>query len=329
MSNYISINLNLLNNKINEIIKLSDVSQTIITKNKINKNIINSDKKVNHYKYKNISFTDYDLTLFNNYNLIDINLYKKICQIDIPNYSISYYLLNTNSLNILNGLYEEGSKKINIEHNKNIFSSKIKRYSEYFGYIEFDNKKISKIIVENKLKVNDYDTAIYMPENTEESFAVNYIFHTHPKTPTIGARFIDGKLYEFPSISDILHFIEHHNFGILLGSIVIAPEGLYIIRKNTFDRNKIKIDYDVFINDIEDMLDECIEYVNYEYRHLLELTEITYDYFYMNVANNFKFINFINKHLIKYDIHIDYYARIKMHETDMWLFPDIMIPIIS
>ena len=67
----------------------------------------------------------------------------------------------------------------------------------------------------------------------------------------------NGILYEFPSISDITHFIEHHNNGKLLGSIIMAPEGIYIIRKNNFNRNPIHVDYNIMIKDLQDIFSEC------------------------------------------------------------------------
>ena len=46
------------------------------------------------------------------------------------------------------------------------------------------------------------DPLIYQPENCIEAFSVDYIFHTHPKTPWLGSRVgTNGILYEFPSIS--------------------------------------------------------------------------------------------------------------------------------
>ena len=38
-----------------------------------------------------------------------------------------------------------------------------------------------------------------------------YLFHTHPPTPKPGGRAGEGIVYEFPSIGDILHFIDHFN----------------------------------------------------------------------------------------------------------------------
>ena len=321
MANYISTNFNLLNDKINKIIKLSKVSKSTCAKN--------SKKIINVYKYKKLCFSQCEIDLLNNFNIIDIDLYKKLCSIEIPDYFISYYILNTNGLNILDGLYEEGSEKINIENSKNLFTSKVKRYSEYFGYIEFSNKKMDKVIIENNSRIDNNDSTIYMPKNTQETFKFDYIFHTHPKTPYIGSRFKQGILFEFPSVSDIVHFIDHHNLGVLLGSIVVAPEGVYIIRKNTFNRNKKRIDYDIFINEVEDAIEESKDFITYEYKDLLKLKEISYDYFYTHVANNLKFINLINKNLVKYDIYIDYYARAKLLNTNKWIFPDIMVPIIA
>ena len=57
-----------------------------------------------------------------------------------------------------------------------------------------------------------------------------YMFHTHPATPYPGARINEGILYEFPSVSDLFHLIDHHNDGITQGSMIITPEGMYIIK---------------------------------------------------------------------------------------------------
>ena len=48
--------------------------------------------------------------------------------------------------------------------------------------------------------------------------------------------------------------------------------------------------------------------------------------FFTKIANNFEFINLINKILIKYDIYIDFYPRTKL--LNYWVIPDIYLPIL-
>ena len=132
---------------------------------------------------------------------------------------------------IIDCLYEEGSYNIFTDKNKNIFNTNILRFSEHSGFIIFNNNIVDKIIVLNDYRTDDEDPTIFLPKNNIEALSVDYIFHTHPKSPELGSRLEYKLLYEFPSISDIYHFIDHHNRGILKGSLVITPEGLYIIRK--------------------------------------------------------------------------------------------------
>ena len=107
--------------------------------------------------------------------------------------------------------------------------------------------------------IDKEDPLIYQPKNCLETLKSDYIFHTHPKTPYIGSRIKNGIIYEFPSISDIIHFVDHHNNGKLLGSLVITPEGLYIIHKYYFNREKIKVDIDILIDKLYDIYHECYQ----------------------------------------------------------------------
>jgi hypothetical protein len=327
------------------------------------------------YKSKNtfIKIFEYQTHLFTMHNIIDSKFYKKICNdfeqnINITrkskenketntleinddikknilnntniNICVGWTQLSTNGLNILDGLYEIGSNQIYIEKNKNISESKISRFSEHSGFIYFEKNKISNISVITGSRVEPSDPLIFMPSNCLEALKVDYIYHTHPKTPYIGSRIKSGIVYEFPSISDIIHFVEHHNNGKLLGSIIIAPEGIYIIRKNNFDRNPIHIDYDIMVGDLEEIFMECyndsyLQYSKINYKELKVNGEIKLpdSFFYEEVSINYEYINKINKVLEKYDLFIDYYARVLFDKpknyTKKWIFDDIYIPLIN
>lgn len=373
MDNYIYINSNLILNLIYDIISLCD------EKKKINVCPI-CKKKFNHeyiweLKNKNIKIYEYQIHLFTTHNLIDSKFYKKICtgfisntdvskknknnnndkvskiNIDFKqdksndinndtNIDINWILLNTNGINILDGLYEVGSGQIYIEKNKNIFESKISRFSEHSGFIYFEKNKISTVSVITGSRVEPSDPLIFMPSNCLEALKVDYIYHTHPKTPYIGSRIKLGIVYEFPSISDIIHFIEHHNNGKLLGSIIIAPEGIYIIRKNNFDRNPIHVDYDIMVGELEEIFMECyndsyskyskINYGEFKTNREIKLPD---SFFYGEVSTNYEYINKINKVLEKYDLFIDYYARTLFDKPKIyikkWIFDDIYLPMIN
>jgi uncharacterized protein (DUF1499 family) len=325
---------------------------------KLLKFIINKSKKINKinncpycnnkfkyiyiYKKKNIliQITDMDIHFLQNHNIINTILYKQICNIKFDNFNIDWGLFGTNQINIIDGLYEIGSNQIYIEKKKNISESKIIRFSEHSGFIYFEKNKVVNINIISGSRVEQSDPLIYMPKNCLEALKVKYIFHTHPKTPYIGSRIKDGIIYEFPSISDIIHFIDHHNNGILLGSIIISPEGIYIIRKNNFNNKNITVDYDIMISNLEEIFLECYNdsynkysFIDYQKYIINKEIKLPDKIFYDNIAINYEYINKINKVLIKYDIFIDYYARIFFNKsnifTNKWILDDIYVPLIN
>jgi hypothetical protein len=325
--NHIYIHNQLLNDKINKLIKLSKVIKSKCTCTKCKKHFFNK------YKLTNLLIHELDVHELTVHNIINHDLYERIAKYEISGDNIDYNLFNTNELNVIDGLYEEGSNKIYIDKKKNIFNSKENRFSEHYGLLYFYNGKLDKVVVQLNSRVEKDDGSIYMPQNSQEALKVNYIFHTHPKTPYLGSRISMNILYEFPSMNDIIHFIEHHNRGILLGSMIIAPEGIYNIRKNMFNRDKIKIDYDIFLSEMEDVYIECYQDSMADYSDLKELKKINGHYkipekvFYKTIATNLEFIKRINYALEKYDLTIDFYNRIYLN--DKWIFPTIYLPNIN
>ena len=312
----------LLYKKIKIIIKKSKI--------KINEVYCKKCKKTFNKSYifnNKIIFTEYDIHNYLKHGFINIEIYENICNIDTKEFDINFFIMHTNNSNIMDGLYEEGSNKIYIETNKNINNSKIERYSEHYGFININSNKIKKIDILSKNRIDKDDPTIFLPKENIDTFNMNYIFHTHPRGLDYGKRDEYLKIYEFPSISDIIHFIDHHNFGKLIGSIVITPEGLYNIRKYNFNKNKIKIDTDIFINKIEDIICTLEEDILQRYSEYLEISD-TKTFFYNNIANNIVFIKIINEELEKYDIAIDYYSRILFKNTEKYIFPNIYLPII-
>lgn len=132
--------------------------------------------------------------------------------------------LNRNNLFVLDTLMNDGSQK------KFLDSHKKKRFSEYSGFIDIFKSKVIKLVVNTSQGREDKDdTTILLPNDPPDIKNYEYIFHTHPPTPFIGSRIPQGILYEFPSIADLYHFSYYHNNGLALGSIIMTPEGLYII----------------------------------------------------------------------------------------------------
>ena len=233
--------------------------------------------------------------------------------------TVSYLKISRNQLLIIDALMIHGgiSKKYAGET-----PQENHKYSEHAGLLDFNSNRLDKIIVYgNTTRVDEDDNELYMPENSIESFDYEYVFHTHPPTPKLGGRAEWGVLYEFPSISDILHFIKHHNKGVMQGSIVMAPEGLYNVRVKNMSVEKLKINEDKFydtakraFNKIQDEATDKygFDFSNYEFRS--------------KISHDTTFIQKYNKILNKFNIHIDFYPRIK-DENGKWVVDSIYLPV--
>jgi len=280
--------------------------------------------------FDKFKFTSYQYHLFVKHSKINPILYENLCKLDIDNF-YSFGLLHSNNINIIDGIYEEGSYNIFINKNKNIFNTQKFYFSEHSGFIIFKANIVDKVIVLNDYRTDKDDPFIFLPKNNIEALNVPYIFHTHPKTPELFSRFVnDDILYEFPSLNDIYHFIDHHNRGILNGSLVITPEGIYNIRKRTFNEKKIIIDEDIFDNLINDVYMECYKQ-SYEKYHKIKFSE---NNFYKHIATNLQYIKNINSVLEKFDITIDFICRVKSKKINKkdkpkWIIPNFYLPIIN
>ena len=283
------------------------------------------------FVFNKFKFTSYQYHLFVNHSKINPILYENLCKLNIDNFNFSFSLLHSNNINIIDGVYEEGSYNIFINKNKNIFNSDKFYFSEHSGFIIFNMNIVDKVIVLNNYRTDKDDPTIFLPKNNIEALSINYIFHTHPKTPELFSRFkSDGILYEFPSLNDIYHFIDHHNRGILNGSLVITPEGIYNIRKRNFNEKKIIIDEDIFDNLMNDVYIECNKQAHEKY-YKINFTE---NNFYKHIATNLEFIKKINNILEKFDITIDYICRVKSKKINndyksKWIIPNFYLPIIN
>lgn len=226
--------------------------------------------------------------------------------------------LDRNQIMIMDALMKHGSKR----HYKDTKNQNLFRYSEHAGLIDFNDNGVEKIIVSGKTnRVDEGDKDIFLPSNMLEAFDFEYIFHTHPATPRPGGRVLDGILYEFPSISDLFHFIDHYNMGSTQGSIVLAAEGMYIIRKHKVDNKALDIDDDKFFPAIRGAIHSCQDDAIDKYGD-----DFTNAEFYGNIASNTEYINRINKVLNRFDLHIDYYPRIK-DDKGHWIVDSVYLPV--
>ena len=222
--------------------------------------------------------------------------------------------VSKNQFRIMESLFIDGSK------DKRYYDNEEKlKYSEHSGLLDFGKTKLEKVIVNATPNKSDkLDDIILLPDNMEEEYDFEYIFHTHPSTPEIGSRINEGVLYEFPSISDLYHFAEHYNNGHIQGSIIIAPEGIYII-KCIDPKKKITIK-----GSMEDDLEA--EYFNIQDSALEKYaSNFNKNRFHKVMAKDFKFINLYNS-LIK-GLNLKIFYKPREYINKKWILNDLYLKI--
>lgn len=241
---------------------------------------------------------------------------KKIVLYKVIKNNKEYVMIERNQILILDALMVHGGytkRYTDVEKN-------LSRYSEHAGFLDFDENILTKIVVSGKTnRVDEGDDEIFLPMNMEDMFEYEYIFHTHPPTPRPGGRAIDGILYEFPSIGDIYHFIDHHNEGNVIGSLVITAEGLYNIRKTTDDRGDILVDDDELFKKYQQTFNKIQNDSIDEYG-----TNFNTKTFYTKIAQNTNYIDKLNHVLNNFSIQIDYYPR-KKDMDGMWIIDTVFL----
>ncbi len=235
-----------------------------------------------------------------------------------------YIKIKRNQLLILDTLLNDGgiSKKY-IDKSNNI------RYSEHSGNLGVNQSTIDRIIVSARtIREDKDDKDILLPHDLSDTYSYKYFFHTHPPTPRPGGRAINGILYEFPSISDIFHFIDHYNMGNTMGSIVVTPEGYYIIYPSNFTIKRINYDIDIE----EEIFNKMNEENNIIQKKAIEKysSDFTEEYFYKTIATDKTYLDLFNKIINKYlnnQIKIIIKHRTKDTLTNKWILKNLYLPI--
>jgi hypothetical protein len=228
--------------------------------------------------------------------------------------------LTKNQLMILDAMMNQGGTTKKYEDSKHKL-----RYSEHIGMLDFDDNGLEKIIVSTKRSLEaDNDPTILLPDNPPDALDYEYIFHTHPPTPYPGARAKDYVLYEFPSVDDLYHFSYHYNEGRTQGSIIIAPEGLYLIvaNKKKIDVPNFKTTYKKQVTAIVDVQVDAIA----KYGDSFEGRP---DRFYSKVAQDTAYLKRYNSVVTKYwgnQLKVLYKPR-KRDAEGNWFIPSIYIPV--
>jgi len=238
-----------------------------------------------------------------------------------------YFKLNYNQLQILDSLMESGGQiKRYMDKSQNL------RYSEHFGLLDFNKTNLEKIIVSGKTTREDNnDLEILLPMDMPDIKDYEYMFHTHPPTPFPGSRISDGILYEFPSISDIYHFADHFNSGETQGSLVITPEGIYIIRAiegikkiNYPNNNKIFNDLMYGVLKIQKL---AIEKYNLKKS---DSKQLDLKLFYEDIAQNNEFLKMFNNLITdKWGLQIKIYLKPRKYNEKLkkWVINSLLLPV--
>lgn len=283
-------------------------------------NVIWEDGLVHYIEVHNTKPSEEFIDVIYNFQHDDKN--SRILRMNGALYKIDdlkYIKLDRNQIMIMDALMKHGgyTKKYIDPRNKNVY-----RYSEHAGLIDFNENTVDKIIISGRTnRVDEGDEEIYLPKNMPDAFDYEYIFHTHPPTPKPGGRANIGILYEFPSISDIFHFMDHYNDGETQGSLVVAAEGLYNIRTFSLDNSKIKINEDSLYKNLSKLMNSLQAEAIKKYG-----TDFSTFMFQSKIAQDFTYINKINELLNKYNLHIDFFPRVK-DERGFWIIDTIHLPI--
>lgn len=233
-------------------------------------------------------------------------------------YGERYIKITKNQLRILDSLFVDGSYTKKYYDNKNKL-----RYSEHSGLLDFSKSRLDRIVINAKQNLSDkYDKHILLPDNMIDAFDFEYIFHTHPSTPDFLSRINEGILYEFPSVSDLFHFIDHHNQGRTQGSIIVTREGLYIIRSTT--NKKIKVENESKLVDyLESELSQIQLKSIFEFN--LEDAKKVDENKFKRIINNTKFIEMYND-LIK-DINLKIFYKPRIKEGNKWILNSFFLKV--
>jgi hypothetical protein len=258
---------------------------------------------------------------------INTNTNKKyVTKLNVKNistYKSHYIKISQNQLQILDALLNDGGYKKYLDSNNNL------RFSEHSGIFDFNKSKLERVIISGETnREDDDDIDILLPQNMKDALDYDYIFHTHPPTPFPGARAVSGILYEFPSISDLSHFAYHYNEGHVQGSMIIAPEGIYIIRMK-IHIYQIEYPTDYHIEKLERLQLLIQKKAIKKYGKYFD-GEKGQSKYYNEVISDKKYIKLFNRIVKKYynkNMQILYFPRQYDSKTNKWIIKHLYIKI--
>lgn len=228
---------------------------------------------------------------------------------------LHYIKISKNQMMIMDALMVDGGIQ------KYEGKSAIDNFSEHAGMLDF-NVRLERITISARTTREDEDDkGILFPDiDFAEVKDYEYIFHTHPPNPKPGSRAAEGVLYELPSPGDFLVFVDLFNRKLTQGSIIIAPEGTYVIRPINMTVKKIVLDDDEFFEKMEESIDEIHNHTLRKYGRTISIKK-----FYTIVTVDKEPIQMLNKVLKEHGIHVTYKPRIK--QNGRWILNSMYLPV--
>lgn len=198
-----------------------------------------------------------------------------------------------------------------------------KMYSEIVGYLTLEpsgtTTAVSNIVLGRSDVVDAQDNTILFPTPLEGVSEHKYYFHTHPPTPTVGARVRDGILYEFPSPSDIQHFVIQQSYGKTKGSIILAPEGVYVIMR--YARRDLVVPDDTYAQ-----YQRLIERIQSQSLRELKIHTVpSRRVYYSRVVPVTRYATMIDTFLKTIGLRLLYYPRRCVNSK--WIMTDVTLPL--
>jgi len=224
-----------------------------------------------------------------------------------------YVPLHHNKLLILDALLNQGSFPRYQNGAKFIFS-------EHSGGLTVKNSNIDNIIVFTDTNRTDLtDDTIFLPNNSDKLVGYDFLFHTHPNTIKYAGRINEGILYEFPSANDIFNFVKYRTEGQAQASLILSPEGTYVIRPVVAARKIHQFDTDLFYYLKKFIIKLEKSAIRHNNRILSKLQDP--DIFHKHISTNYRYINLYNRLIRPANLFIEYYPREK--KNGEWVLKQI------
>lgn len=236
-----------------------------------------------------------------------LQLYKKEQHIELDGVVIRQgkkerIVITQDQLRLLDSLFVHSSQKMLND----------KDYEESMAYLDFDKSSLEQI----KIKLNprymfksQEDFIYFHYINEKDAIDYEFMVHTHPLTPDLETRIEhDNIMFDYPSATDIISFLELFSKKQTQGSMVIAIEGMYIIRAIE-DLAVVLLDKNGFQWEYNKMIYKMNEQAISTYYG----SEFSIEYFLEKVIHEKKYMRKINAFLKPYNAYIEFYPRIKRY----------------